>query len=262
MQANTLEKQTMKKTFLLVTILFAISLVAFSFIRKTTPSEEMDKEKFVKTDSLSGFISHDHAKEVASLTSELFQNTSLISAGLPKKTLELSLQGYLNLIGQGDFKKTDLLSIVDLSQSSRKKRFYLIDVKQSKLLVNTYVSHAKNSGADIATDFSNVIGSEKSSLGFYLTKQTYTGKNGLSLRMEGLEKGFNDNAEARSIVVHGADYVNAGRVNSAYMGRSQGCPALPRADYTKTIDLIKNGSVFFIYSENENYLKSSQIINS
>ena len=222
----------------------------------------MDKEKLTKTDSLSGVTSHDHGKEVASLTSELLQNTSLNSAGLPEKTLELSLKGYLNLKEQGDLKRTDLLSIVDLSQSSRKKRFYLIDVEQRKLLVNTYVSHAKNSGADMATDFSNVTGSEKSSLGFFITKETYTGKNGLSLRLIGMEKGFNSNAEARNIVVHGADYVNAQRVNSAYMGRSQGCPALPRADYVRVIDLIKNGSTLFIYSENEEYLKSSQMINS
>lgn len=109
---------------------------------------------------------------------------------------------------------------MDFSQSSRKKRFYLLDIKNKKLLENTYVAHGKNSGMDMAKSFSNVIGSEKSSLGFYITKGTYTGKNGFSLRMAGLDRGFNDNAEKRAIVVHGADYANAGRVNSAYMGRS------------------------------------------
>ncbi|HEY0751414.1 MAG TPA: murein L,D-transpeptidase catalytic domain family protein, partial [Chitinophagaceae bacterium] len=93
------------------------------------------------------------------------------------------------------------------------------------------------------------------------TKGTYTGKHGKSLRLSGKEKGFNANAEARAIVVHGADYVNAGRVNSGFMGRSQGCPALPMKDYAKVINLIKDGSVMFIYHPSQNYIQQSQLIN-
>lgn len=124
-------------------------------------------------------------------------------------------------------------------------------------MVNTYVAHGKNSSLDMADNFSNVIGSEKSSLGFYVTKGTYTGKNGFSLRMAGLDKGFNDNAEERNIVVHGADYVNAARAQSSFMGRSQGCPALPRENYTEVINLIKDGTAFFVYYPSSVYLQNS-----
>jgi hypothetical protein len=114
----------------------------------------------------------------------------------------------------------------------------------------------------MAKDFSNAPESNKSSLGFYVTKGTYMGKHGLSLRVAGMEEGFNDNAEARGIVVHAADYVNAARVNSAYMGRSQGCPALPNELSAKVIDLIKDGSAMFLYYPAETYLKASKLINA
>ncbi|GAA4341042.1 hypothetical protein GCM10023184_39170 [Flaviaesturariibacter amylovorans] len=180
--------------------------------------------------------------------------------GLKMPTLEAAVKGYLKLQEQGALKNSDLLTIVDFSQSSRKKRLYLLDTKNMQLLENTFVSHAKNSGVDMANDFSNVIGSEKSSLGFYLTKGTYTGKHGMSLRLSGLEKGFNDNAESRAIVVHGADYVNAGRVSSAYMGRSQGCPAVPMDDYRRIISEIKDGTALFIYSPDPTYLNNSDLL--
>lgn len=114
----------------------------------------------------------------------------------------------------------------------------------------------------MAKDFSNTVNSEKSSLGFYITNATYTGKHGLSLRLQGQEEGFNSNAMARGIVVHGAAYVNAGRANSAFMGRSQGCPALPEAEYAKAINFIKDGSVMFIYHPNQDYVQQSTILNS
>jgi hypothetical protein len=150
---------------------------------------------------------------------------------------------------------------VDLSQSSRNKRFYIVDMKSDSLTWNTYVAHGKSSGVDMAKNFSNNLNSNKSSLGFYLTKSTYKGKHGLSLRIDGLEDGFNDNAEARGVVVHGASYVNADRSNSDYMGRSQGCPALPEDEYAEVIDIIKDGSVLFVYGADDNYLQSSSLLN-
>ena len=113
----------------------------------------------------------------------------------------------------------------------------------------------------MAQRFSNAFNSEASSLGFYITKGTYNGKHGLSLRLSGQEPGFNDNAEARGVVVHGANYVNAGRVNSDYMGRSQGCPALPENEYAAVISMIKDGSVMFLYHPSENYLDQSAFLN-
>ena len=163
---------------------------------------------------------------------------------------------------EGVVQNTQYLTIVDFSQSSRKKRFYLLDVKNQELELNTFVAHGKNSGVDQAVRFSNTPESEASSLGFYVTKETYRGKHGLSLKLAGLEDGFNDNAEARAIVVHGANYVNAGRVRSAYMGRSQGCPALPQAQAAKVINLIKGGSSLFVYHPSQKYLNNSKILNS
>lgn len=253
----------MKKTILFLSGLLILSTLLFSFVDK--PTNNSDKQSEISTATIVKGISlekDDHKAAAASLSTNLFNSLQLEKKGLSQNTLEVAVKGYLHLQEQGALKNTDLLSIVDFSQSSRKKRFYLLDMKNNKLLVNTYVAHGKNSGLDLANSFSNTIGSEKSSLGFYLTKGTYTGKNGFSLRMEGLDKGFNDNAEARAIVVHGADYVNQGRTNSAYMGRSQGCPALPRADYIKVIDLIKDGSALFVYSLSENYLETSEILNS
>ena len=242
--------------------LLLVSAVSFSFIKKPIEKSLAKENTISVVNTKAATITHDHALEVTNVSSNLNTKLQLTTKGLSMSALGVAIKGYMNLKEQGALKNENLLSIVDFSQSSRKKRFYLIDIKNNELLVNTYVAHGKNSGVDLANDFSNTIGSEKSSLGFYLTKGTYTGKNGFSLRMEGLDKGFNNNAEARAIVVHGADYVNAGRMNYAYMGRSQGCPALSRADYIKVIDLIKDGSALFIYSDNEKYLNSSQLINS
>ena len=192
----------------------------------------------------------------------LYESIELNRAGLSKETFQYAVKGYEHLRAQGVIKDTQYLSVVDFSQSSRKKRFYLFDFKNHKLLKNTFVAHGKNSGVDMATRFSNIPGSEQSSLGFYVTKGTYTGKNGFSLKMSGLEKKFNDNAEERAIVVHGADYVNASRVRSDYMGRSQGCPALPKNESAEIIDIIKDGSALFVYYPSKEYLQSSALLNS
>jgi hypothetical protein len=198
----------------------------------------------------------------SSISAVLYEKLSLASAGLSQEALVAAVKGYEQLVEQGVVRNTQYLSIVDLSQSSRKKRFYLLDVKNYKLALNTFVAHGKNSGIDKAVRFSNRPESEESSLGFYITKDTYKGKHGLSLKLAGLENGFNDNAEARAIVVHGANYVNAARANSSYMGRSQGCPALPQAQAAKVINLIKGGSTLFVYHPSAKYLNGSRILNS
>lgn len=203
---------------------------------------------------------------VASNTTEssavaLYESMNLQEAGLSINTFEKAIKGYNKLVTAGLVNNSRYLTIVDLSQSSRKKRFYLLDMENNTLAINTFVSHGKNSGVDMARSFSNTPESEKSSLGFYITKQTYTGKHGLSLKLSGLEYGFNNNAERRAIVVHGAEYVNAGRVNSDYMGRSQGCPALPENKASEVINLIKGGSALFVYHPTESYLNGSKLIN-
>jgi hypothetical protein len=146
-----------------------------------------------------------------------------------------------------------------MSQSSKKKRLYIIDVESKKLLYNTYVAHGRNSGSEFATSFSNEVNSHKSSLGFYVTSKTYSGSHGLSLRIEGVDKGFNDRAFERAVVVHGANYIGG---NRSFVGRSWGCPAVPAAETSTVINMIKDGSCLFIYHPTEEYLSQSAILNT
>ncbi len=245
----------MTKNNLLSAIFMLSSLPFISFINPINPVE-----KNVEAPKVSTVVVNDDNVS-SSLSNILYAGLNLGQLGLSKEAFDYALKGYQKLVDAGTVVNNRYLTIVDFSQSSRKKRFYLLDVKTNKLVHNTFVSHGKNTGIDMAEKFSNKINSEQSSLGFYITTATYTGKHGLSLRLSGKEAGFNDNAEARGIVVHGAAYVNSGRVNSSYMGRSQGCPALPEAEFAKVINIIKDGSVMFIYHPSQNYLQRSSLLN-
>lgn len=146
-------------------------------------------------------------------------------------------------------KYTRFISIIDFTKPSTDKRFYLLDLRERKLLYHTYVAHGKNSGENFARQFSNKEESLMSSLGFYKTGQTYYGKHGYSLKLLGLEEGVNDLAEKRAIVIHGADYVGEDFIQKhGRLGRSHGCPAIPRELSKEIIDVIKDGSCLFIFS--------------
>jgi hypothetical protein len=162
---------------------------------------------------------------------------------------------------EGKLSNTDLISIVDFSLPSSKKRLFVIDLKNGKVLYNTLVSHGRNSGTDVATTFSNMPESNMSSLGFYVTGETYRGEHGMSLRLEGQEQGINDNALARGIVMHSAAYVNDKLAAlQGYIGRSLGCPAIPEKVHRKIIELIKNGSCLFMYSPDKYYMAHSKML--
>ena len=138
---------------------------------------------------------------------------------------------------------------------------FVIDILNKKFLFQTVVAHGKNSGDMYATSFSNKSGSYKSSLGFFLTSETYHGGNGYSLKLDGLEKDINDKARERAIVIHGAKYADPSvTVNGRRLGRSLGCPALPTKVAKPIIDTSKNGSVLFIYAGSDEYQKKSSII--
>lgn len=150
-----------------------------------------------------------------------------------------------------------LLTLIDFSLPSTKKRMFVLDLVKKELLFVSYVSHGRNSGGNYATSFSNRDGSHQSSLGFYRTVNTYQGGNGYSLRLEGLEKGVNDKAMQRAIVIHGADYCSETMIRSTgRLGRSFGCPAIPRELNKPIIDAIKGGSLLFIYADQPEYLVS------
>ncbi|WP_295940016.1 murein L,D-transpeptidase catalytic domain family protein [uncultured Alistipes sp.] len=168
-----------------------------------------------------------------------------------------ALEGYNKIAGR----RKDIITIIDFSKPSTCERLCVVDLSNEKLLYCSHVSHGQNSGGNYADSFSNRCGSHQSSLGFYLTASTYEGKNGYSLLLDGLEKGINDNARKRAIVVHGASYANPDIIYSAgRLGRSHGCPALPQAFSREIIDAIKDGSVIFIYAQDEDYVSHSRLL--
>lgn len=155
----------------------------------------------------------------------------------------------------------DKIVITDYSKPSTEKRFYVVDLEKKKLLYHTWVAHGKNSGENLATNFSNVQDSKKSSLGFFLTAETYQGKNGFSLRLDGIEKNINHNARKRNIVIHGADYVSQEFIHTeGRLGRSWGCPALPNTLSKEIIKNISGGRCLFVYAPDERYLSRSHYI--
>lgn len=203
------------------------------------------------------------AAQLALQSYSLYDAMKLKKYGLSKKAFEYAWRGYQYLQEQGALVNNGVLSICDFSQSSRRKRMYIIDVQQQKILVNTYVAHGRNSGGEYARSFSNSPESHKSSLGFYVTKTTYYGGHGLALKIDGVENGINDKADERNIVVHGSDYVGAEFIKfNRFNGRSFGCPAVPANQTEKVINTIKNGSCLFIYHPNKKYIKQSKILNS
>lgn len=155
-----------------------------------------------------------------------------------------------------------IITIIDFSKLSTQERFFVIDLENKLILYKSLVAHGKNSGENIADSFSNDSKSLKSCLGFFLTAETYTGKHGYSLKLDGLEPGINDNARQRAIVIHGADYVSASFAQQhGRLGRSWGCPALPTDRSKEIIDKISQGSCLFIYGNDPKYLKNSKILN-
>lgn len=200
-------------------------------------------------------------KKKSSSTYFLYDSLYLDRQGLSRRAFEYAMQGFEYLKQNGDIDKDDVISIVDFSLPSSSKRLFVIDLNSRKVLYCTYVAHGHNSGLEYANQFSNKPQSNKSSLGFYKTLGTYMGGHGYSLRLEGLERGINDNANRRDIVIHGAAYVSEGLIRvQGYLGRSQGCPALPEKLHRPIINKIKNGTCLFIYGKDKAYPLKSRIL--
>jgi len=187
----------------------------------------------------------------------LYQALGLASKGLQWETFRKALHGFFKLNEEG-LVKNPILTIADMSQPSFKRRLYIIDMISNKLLINTLVAHGRNSGDVTAAKFSNTPESLQSSLGFYITGDTYEGNNGYSMRLKGMEKGFNDQAENRAIVMHGAPYVSEEMARkSGRIGRSWGCPAVSLKEHQQIINLVKNGSCLFVFAPQKQYLAHS-----
>ena len=227
---------------------FAILISSFSGLR---PGKEKD--------FIAEGISRLHNSPANTISEEaclLYEQLNLKEKGLSQEAFDYAYKGYHRLLEKKEINQPGYLTICDFSQSSKQKRLYIIDVCNDTIVMNTYVAHGHNSGGEYATRFSNKPRSKQSSLGFYITKNTYLGENGLSLRVEGLEPGFNDRAYRRAIVIHGADYIGDGST-----GRSYGCPAVPLKESKTIINTIKNGTCLFIYNPEKKYLQSSKILN-
>jgi len=204
----------------------------------------------------SGLLS-DHEQKM-----EIYSILNLSGYGLSTEAYRLALKGFEKLKTEGKLLNSSILTIIDFSQSSNKKRMYVIDLVKKALLYNTYVAHGRNTGEEYAERFSNESGTFKSSLGFYITKNIAVGaKVGLSLIIQGIERGFNDKALQREIIIHGADYATEAFIQkNGRLGRSLGCPSLPPDLIKPVSETIQGGSCLFIYHHDDNYIKKSEVL--
>lgn len=170
--------------------------------------------------------------------------------------------GYQSLRKQQRLNEKEVFSIIDFSKDCSTKRFYTIDLENKQVIYHTYVAHGKKSGEKTTTSFSNVKESNKSSLGFYITGDTYMGSKGFSLRLHGDEKGYNSNMAERGVVIHTADYASEDYIKrNGRMGRSLGCPVLPKDIYKEVIETIKGKTMIFAYYNHPKYLSTSKYLN-
>ncbi|MDF1756953.1 MAG: murein L,D-transpeptidase catalytic domain family protein [Legionellaceae bacterium] len=200
----------------------------------------------------------------AQSTQDIQSETKSLSQSAPQlnpNVLKLALAAYTKASKNSAVHK-QILTIIDYSLPSSKQRMWIFDLKNHTLLYNTYVAHGKNSGPTTPNHFSNRDSSKESSLGTYVTRDTYIGSKGISLNLQGLEKGFNDNAYSRRVVIHGAWYVEPSFIKqSGRAGRSWGCPSIGQSIAKPIINLLKGGSVVFAYYPDKNYLSHTHYAN-
>ena len=243
-------KFTLIATFLIIALIFTSK--AESTPSENTPSNNANSPvSEVKTSEEKGEESID----------QLYKMFIMNNATMPSLvSFTNGITGYNKLKAEGKI-KNELLTIVDFSLPSTEKRMWILDMTNQKVIFNTLVAHGKNTGNEYAERFSNTVNSLQSSLGFYITGETYQGGNGYSMFIDGMEEKFNSKARERYVVVHGAEYANPESIkNLGRLGRSYGCPALPTSVTKEIIDTIKNKSVLYIHSSNKNYTENSEMI--
>jgi len=236
-----------------VLLVFTIAIISISW-----KSETRKKSKKATVKSTKAFSAKEH---FAQYLEEIYNTAQLSEAGLDMAVFQKAVTGYFNLKAINKVPQySSIITIVDLAKSSRTKRMWIVDVINKELVLHTWVAHGNGSGDDMANYFSNTNDSHASSLGFYITDGVYNGKHGRSLRLDGMDVGFNDNARARSIVVHAASYVSQSSINQlGRLGRSEGCPAVSPKVAKKVINIMKGKSVLFINGNDSSY--SSRYLN-
>lgn len=177
--------------------------------------------------------------------------------------LRLALNATVCAARQGFVRQPTLLTVIDYSLPSTEPRLWVIDLASLRVLFSEVVAHGRNSGENLTTRFSNRLGSLQTSLGLFVTEDTYVGRNGYSLRLTGLEDGVNHRARERAIVMHGAPYVNPQLAKQlGRLGRSWGCPAVRESVARTLIDTIKGGSAVFAYYPDQAWLATSKFLGS
>ena len=192
----------------------------------------------------------------------LYQSIGLAKIGMNYDVFRYGMIGFYSLKESGKLSDRNLVSFIDFSKPSTEKRFYTVDLDSRSVKFHSLVSHGKNTGENMATVFSNRPHSNQSSLGFYVTGETYVGSKGYSMRLDGVDGNHNSNMRNRAVVMHDAEYVSQAWIKKyGRLGRSQGCPALPKDISKKVIDTIKDKTVIFAYFNDVNYLKTSAHLN-
>lgn len=249
----------MNKIFLVLIAFFFITTSFYKSELNNNPNSRIIAKEKASRHSL---IPNKTAKNTAEnlYNSLSFENLNTLKPDVFYK----AFLGFNNLKKAGKLpEEAHLLTVCDFSLSSTVKRLWVIDLNEHKILFNSLVAHGKNTGEEFAQNFSNTESSYQSSLGFYVTESTYNGNNGYSLKLLGMDSGYNDAALQRAIVMHGADYVSEDFIKSQKrIGRSWGCPAVPRALAEPIINSIKGKNCLFIYYPDEQYLSTSQWLKS
>ena len=182
-------------------------------------------------------------------------------SSLDPDVFDLAMRATTCAVKSGDVANPSTLTVIDYSKPSTEKRLWVFDLRGHALLYRELVAHGQGSGDNLATRFSNEPETHRSSIGLYVTEDTYVGKNGYSLRLSGLDRGFNDHALERAIVMHGAPYVSDEFAKAqGRLGRSWGCPALREGIAREVIDRVKGGGVLFAYYPDPDWLKKSKYL--
>jgi hypothetical protein len=192
----------------------------------------------------------------------LYSSIGLDKLGMNYDVFRYGMIGFYSLKQDGKLSGKNLVSFIDFTKPSTEKRFYTVDLDSRTVRFHSLVSHGRNTGENVAKSFSNQQHSNQSSLGFYITGETYVGSKGYSMRLDGVDPAYNSNMRDRAVVMHDAEYVSEEWIQKyGRLGRSQGCPALPKALAKQVIDTIKEKTVIFAYFNDSEYLTSSAHLN-
>lgn len=229
-----------RRIWLAVTLLIVLSCAIISSRSATVKKASLATKK----DAITPTISNVFANYVA----DVYQVADLKLAGLDYEVFQKAVTGYYNLKQNNKLSpKSTIITVIDFNKPSTVKRMWIVDLAKKQLVLNTWVAHGQGSGDDMATQFSDNNNSHQSSLGFYVTNEVYYGKHGRSLKLDGMDAGFNTNARARAVVMHAANYVCENTIKQlGRLGRSHGCPAVSPEVSNKIIDLVKGKNMLFV----------------